>query len=61
VLSAAATLAAMNAAAAATTALAGLPPTGTPNLGIAAPIFGKLWSFLGLGYLHWGQTVQTRL
>jgi Tfp pilus assembly protein FimV len=37
--SSAATLAARNAAAAVTTALAGLPPTGTPNLGTAAPIF----------------------
>jgi hypothetical protein len=51
--SSAASLAATNAAAAATTALAGLPLTGNPNLG--------LWSFLGLGYLHWGQTVPTRL
>jgi hypothetical protein len=37
-LTAAATLAPANAAAAATTALAGLPPTGAPNLGTAAPI-----------------------
>jgi hypothetical protein len=36
---ASATLAATDAAAAATTALTGLPPTGTPNLGTAAPIF----------------------
>jgi hypothetical protein len=34
-----ATLSATNAAVAATTALTGLPPTGAPNLGTAAPIF----------------------
>jgi hypothetical protein len=37
--SAAATLAVTNAATAANTALAGLPPTGTPNLGTTSPIF----------------------
>jgi hypothetical protein len=37
--SSAASLAATNAAADASTALAGLPPTGTPKLGTSAPIF----------------------
>jgi hypothetical protein len=46
--SAGATLAATNDAAAATTALAGLPPTGTPNLGTTAPIFALSPAYLVL-------------
>jgi roadblock/LC7 domain-containing protein len=52
--SSAATLATKNAAAAATTALAGLPLTGMPNLGTAVPIFalslamGNAGAFLDL-------------
>jgi hypothetical protein len=49
VASAAATLAATNAAVAATTALTGLPPTGTPNLGTAAPIFALLPAMANAG------------
>jgi hypothetical protein len=51
-----ATLAATNAAAAATTAFAGLPPTGASHLGTVAPIFalsgnGERWSIPELGHL----------
>jgi hypothetical protein len=47
--SAATMLAATNAPAAATTALAGLPPTGAPNLGTAAPIFALLPAMANAG------------